>query len=469
LSTAATKPRVGIESSYNPDRLFFLSCMSLVAAAWVFAMRASIMADLGSTFGLTSGEVGASVGAAFLAFGISCFIGSPLCDFLGMGRLLGLACVLHIVGVVSLVFAPALTGAIPAVQLIWGSQFIAGLAHGLIEAVINPLAATIYPDNKTHKLNVLHAWWPGGIAIGGVLAYLCTLVNLNWQVRFGLVLIPVVIYGAMLVGQKFPPTERVASNVSNAEMFREIFKPAFLVLVGCMLLTASMELGPGQWVDAVLSKTVGFPGILVLVYVSLLMFGFRFFAGALAHKFSPIGLMWISSILAGLGLLALSYANNPVLGLLAATVWGMGVCYMWPTMLGITSERFPKGGALAMGMIGAAGSIIINVGLGVIGGIYDHFTLKHLPAGTDLKTFSAQAASNPALQTQLEAAKTAAAPYAFRYIGLLAIVLVVVFGIWWLIDKQRGGYKAIKLTQADPGDFSAEAVLETDVAAVRNA
>jgi len=303
--------------------------------------------------------------------------------------------------------------------------------------------------------------------MGSLLAFACTQMGLNWQVRWALVLIPVILYGILLIGQKFPPTERVASKVSTEDMFRDVMKPAFLILVFCMLLTASLELGPGQWVDAVLSKTVGFSGILLLAYVSTLMFVFRFFAGALAHKFSPIGLMWISSIAAGLGLFALSYANSPVTGLLAATVWGMGVCYMWPTMLGITSERFPRGGALAMGIIGAAGSIIINVGLGVIGGIYDHFTLKNLPPGSDLKQFVEQAASNPALAQQLEVAKTAAAPYAFRYVGLLSVVLVIVFGIWWLVDKQRGGYQAVKLTQADPADFSADAVLETDVAATQ--
>jgi len=458
---------VGIEARYNPDRLFLLSCFALIAAAWVFAMRASIMDDLGKTFGLTSAVVGTSVGGAFLAFGISCFIASPLCDYFGMGRLLALACGLHVVGVLLLLFTPNLVSFAPAAVLIYTSQFIAGLAHGLVEAVINPLAATIYPDNKTHKLNVLHAWWPGGIAMGGVLAYCLGLAHLGWQVRWGMVLIPVVVYGFMLIGQPFPPTERVAAKVSTGAMFQEILKPAFLILLFCMLLTASMELGPGQWVDAVLSRTVGFQGILLLVYVSMLMFVFRFFAGALAHKFSPIGLMWISSIGAGLGLLALSYANSPVLGLLAATLWGMGVCYMWPTMLGITSERFPRGGALAMGLIGGAGSMIINVGLGVIGSIYDHYTQLHLPAGSDLKDFAARAATDPALAKQLDAAKTLAAPYAFRFIGLLAIVPLIVFGIWWLIDKQKGGYKAIKLVQADPADFNTEAILETDVAAVQ--
>lgn len=442
--------RVGISSSYNPDRLFLLSCIALIAAAWVFALRASIMEDLGTAFGLDAGAVGATVGTAFLAFGISVFVGSPLCDFLGMGRLLALASVLHVAGIAVLIFSPSLANSVSPMTLIVASQITVGFAHGLVEAVINPLAATIYPDNKTHKLNVLHAWWPGGIAMGGLLAFAAKdFMGLGWQTRYAFALVPAVLYGLMLVGQKFPPTERVASRVSNSEMVSECLKPAFLLLVFAMLFTASLELGPGQWVDAVLSKTVGFSGILVLVYVSMIMFVFRFFAGALAHKFSPVGLMWISSVGAGLGLVALSFATGPVLGILAATVWGFGVCYMWPTMLGIASERFPRGGALAMGLIGAAGSIVINYGLALIGQIYDHYTQAALPAGMVLKDAIAQAASDPTIQQQLEAARSIGAPWAFRWVSLAALVPLVIFGIWWFVDKQRGGYKAVRLS-AEP-------------------
>jgi MFS family permease len=467
MSTTNGNARVGIDKAYNPDRLFLLSCIALIAAAWVFALRASIMKDLGDVFQLDGAQVGASVGTAFLAFGVSVFIGSPLCDFLGMGRLLGLASILHIGGIALLVFAPSLVGTFTPMQIIMASQITVGFAHGLVEAVINPLAATIYPDNKTHKLNVLHAWWPGGIAMGGVLAFFLQSANIGWQTRFAMALIPSVIYGAMIVGQKFPPTERVASNISNGEMVKESFRPAFLLLVFAMLFTASVELGPGQWVDAVLTNQVGFQAILVLVYVSMLMFVFRFFAGALAHKFSPVGLMCFSSLLAGLGLLALSYAQGPVMGILAATIWGMGVCYMWPTMLGIASERFPRGGAFAMGLIGAAGSIVINYGLALIGGIYDHYTQVALGT-TPLKDAIAQATTDPNMKAALEAAKNAAAPMAFRWVSLAAFIPLIIFAIWWMVDKKSGGYKAIKLVQADPADFSREAVLETDVAAVKS-
>jgi len=447
---------VGIAQSYNPGRLFNLSCIALLAGAWVFIFRANILGDLGIAFGLTNEALGTSIGAAFLAFGIAAFIGSPLCDFLGMGRLLALACLLHVIGISMLVGAHSLSSAMSPMQIIWISQFIAGLAHGLIEAVINPLVATIYPDNKTHKLNVLHAWWPGGLALGGLVAVFAqSTLNFPWALRFSLVLAPVIAYGAMLIGQKFPPTERVASKVSDQAMLREVVRPAFLILLFAMLFTASLELGPGQWVEAVLTHTVGFSGTLVLVYVSTLMFVFRFFAGALAHVFSPIGLMCLSSVGAGLGLLALSYARGPAMGLIAATLWGMGVCYMWPTMLGIASERFPRGGALAMGLVGACGSMIINLGLTWIGAIYDHYTQAALAPGQELKALLAQAATNPVAKQLIDTARIDAAPWAFRWVSLAAVVPVIIFAVWFLVDRKAGGYRAVKLAPVD-GEAVAE-------------
>ena len=151
------------------------------------------------------------------------------------------------------------------------------------------------------------------------------------------------------------------------EMFRELRNPLFIVLFLSMFLTAASELAPGQWVDFALSRTVHMPGILLLVYVSALMFVMRHFAGPLVHKLSSIGLLWVSCLMASLGLVALSVANSPVTGLLAATVWGTGVCYMWPTMLATASERFPRGGALLMGLMGTAGTLSIRFVLPMMG------------------------------------------------------------------------------------------------------
>jgi fucose permease len=209
-------------------------------------------------------------------------------------------------------------------------------------------------------------------------------------------------------------------------MFRELANPLFLVLFFSMFLTAASELAPGQWVDLALSRTVGMPGILLLVYVSGLMFMMRHFAGPLVHKLSPIGVLWFSCLGAALGLVALSYANSPLMGLLAATLWGTGVCYMWPTMLATASERFPRGGALLMGLMGTAGTLSIQFVLPMMGSIYDKKKIE-LAGG--------EAAFNSLQGDALNTVLGGAAQTSFRAVAVLPAILLVVFGAIWLYDR----------------------------------
>jgi hypothetical protein len=421
------------------DRLFRLSIIALIAAGMTFGIRGEIMGDLAKSFGLDSAQVGWAVGAEFLGFAISVLVGSPLCDYLGMGRLLGLSCGCFIVGAGMIIGGPKVVtpGSAAALSFLYGSWLVAGLARGLVEAVINPLVATLYPNEKTGKLNILHAWWPGGIIIGGLLAM--SMHSLPWEARLATFLVPTLIFGFMLFGEKFPATERVQAGVSTGEMIKEAFKPLFIVWFLMMFLTAGMELAPGQWVGTMLSARVHFNAVLLLVYGSALMFVFRFFAGPLAHKLSPIGLLWFSALLAGIGLTAISYATSPILAVAAATIWYIGVCFMWPTMLGVCSERFPKGGALLVGLMGSAGNLSIQFVLPWMGGIYDKATEKALPVGMTLAT--AMKSNAP----ELAKAQVDAAPAAFQAVAYFGVVLVIVFGAIWLMDKAKGGYKQVKI------------------------
>jgi MFS family permease len=455
-------------SAYNPARLFLISCLALATGGLVSSLFANIMGPLATQFSLEAAKIGWAAG--FWGLGMACavFLGSVALDTLGMGRTLGLACLLQIVGVLVTILTPSLQAVAAPVIILMSGQLILGIGHGLIEAAINPLAATVYPEDKTHRLNVLHAWWPGGLVIGGLLGYAMTKGNVNWQIQYGIILLPAIVYGLMLLGQPFPPTERKAAGVSTGEMWSQALRPLYIVWWCCMLLTSALELGPGKWVQAMLTHTVQMQGILLLVYVSALMFVMRHFAGPLAHKLSPVGLMWVSSLVAGLGLFALSWATNPGLALLASTLWGVGVCYMWPTMLGVTSERFPKGGAVLMGLTGSAGMISNFFVVPLMGKIYDNYTQAAL-SRQGLQLDAVIADKSPAMQAALQAAQTEAAPYAFRYVSAAAIVLIVVFGVIWMRDRAAGGYQAERITpeevelyQADPADFSAEAVLTAE-------
>jgi len=247
------------------------------------------------------------------------------------------------------------------------------------------------------------------------------------------VLLPALIFGLMIIGTKFPPTERVAAGVSASGMFKELGRPLFIVLWLSMFLTAASELAPGQWVDIALTRTVGMKGIVLLIYVSGLMFLMRHFAGTLAHKLSPIGLLWCSCLLASAGLLLLSVANSPVTGLLAATVWGVGVCYMWPTMLASASERFPRGGALLIGLMGTAGNLSVKFVLPWMGNVFDK---------TKIKVAGGDAAFKELTGDKLNEVLGIAAQTSFRVVAVLPAILLAVFGAIWLYDRSCGGYKA---------------------------
>jgi fucose permease len=430
-------------NAYAKTRLFLVSSLALTMAGVGAALRANTASDLQRVFldpidKAHSGEMIANIlGLPFLGFALTIAIGSPLLDYIGMGFLLPLSAVCFTAGAIVMMFAGSLATGEGVYTVIWIGALITGIGWGLVETVVNPLIASLYPEQKAAKLNTLHAWWPGGLVIGGLLGVAMSGIGLGWQAKLFVVILPALAVVALSIGVKFPPTERAAAGVSVGEMFRELRHPLFLVLFGSMFLTAATELAPGQWVDFALSRTVHMPGILLLVYVSALMFVMRHFAGPLVHRLSPIGLLWVSCLMGSLGLVALSVANSPATGLLAATIWGTGVCYMWPTMLATASERFPRGGALLMGLMGTAGTLSIRFVLPIMGSIYD--AKKIDVAGGE----TAFAALQPG--PELERVLGIAAQSSFRAVAVLPAILLLVFGAIWLYDRKRGGYRVRQL------------------------
>ena len=413
-------------AAYDKARLFLVSVIALVTAGIAASIRSNLAAVLQHQFldpidPMHSGQmIGTVLGVAFFGFALTIMIGSPVLDYLGMRPLMMLSSVCFIVGTLIMICAAPLSAWFSAYRVLWTGALISGIGWGLTETVINPLAVTLYPDDQTHRLNLLHAWWPGGLIIGGLIGAGLSKLNVDWRLQMACVLVPAMTFGSLLLSCKFPPTERVAAGISTGRMIKEFFRPFFLVWFFSMFLTAACELAPGQWVQFALTRTVHMPGILLLVYVSALMFVMRHFAGPMAHKFSPVGLLWLSCLLASLGLISLSVANSPVTGLLAATIWGTGVCYMWPTMLAAASERFPRGGAVLMGLMGTAGMSSVFFVLPQMGKVYDYYKAQ----GGDVT----------------------ASQMSFRLVAVLPALLLIVFGAVWLYDRSHGGFKPIRLT-----------------------
>jgi len=355
------------------ERLFFASCLGLIATSMSFAVMADIMNPLKETFVLTNLQVGYISGAQLWGFAISIVIFGPFVDIVGMRPLLRLSLIAHIVGPLLMVFATGFWSLL-------GGALVISIANGLIEATCNPLIATLYPDQKTKKLNHFHVWFPGGIVIGGVLGFLFTKYGIGtWHWKLAFVMVPAIAYGLLFTGQRFPLTERVQSGVSTREMFRAtLTRPLFLVLFFCMMLTASVELGPGKWTPAIFAA-VGIPGILLLAWINGLMAIMRQFAGPVVHRLSATGVLTVCAVVSGVGLWWLSYAETMGVAFAAGAVFAIGTSYFWPTMLGVAAERIPKGGALALALLGGIGALTAGaITTPIMGRIADDFGHERL-------------------------------------------------------------------------------------------
>ena len=293
----------------DKPKLFLASCISLVTTAMVFAIRGDIATAMGGDFHLTNEQLGLIFSPAFWAFTIAIYISGALVDVLGMRRLHIVSAAGYVVGVLLVILAPRPAGPVSSLfdstgtALVYAGFFIMGLSQGLVEGVINPLIATIYSDRKTRRLNMLHAWWPGGMIIGGLLAYaMTTALNASWELKLATIMVPAVIYLFMAVSLTYPPTERVASNVSTRQMWAEAAKPLFILLFVCMWMTAASELGPDQWFPTVMGQLVPqLQGVLFLVYTAGLMFVLRFYFSGWAHH-EPVRALLICSAVTGIGL-----------------------------------------------------------------------------------------------------------------------------------------------------------------------
>jgi MFS family permease len=418
----------------NKSRLFWLAVLALFTAAASAAIRAAIASSLKAEWidpiaPLTAGElIGSALGSAFLGFAITLFVTSAFLDQIGMRRMLFGCGAAFVVGTGLIVGAGTVATGMSIYWLVFTGMLLSGVGWGLAEASINPLTAQLYPEDKTHRLNVLHAWWPGGLIVGGLAGFFLS-ATLPWQGIMALVMIPAVAVMVIALSTSFPPPIASETGVTFREMITEIFRrPSFFIWFGAMFLTAASELAPGQWIDVALSNRVGMRGILLLVYVSALMFIFRHFAGKLAHVLSNPGLLWVSSLLAAIGLYMLSQAQSPVAAIVASTVWGLGVAVMWPTMLASVAERYPRGGPWALGVLGSAGALSIYFVLPQLGAMFDEAKVEFAGGPEAFQRLSGEA---------LRQVEDAAASLSFTRLALVPLVLLVVFGAIWLNDRRK--------------------------------
>ena len=300
------------------NKLFVASCLSLLVTSLSFGIRAGIMGQLGTQFNLNDSELSTITATAFWGFPLAVVIGGFIVDLIGMKRLLVLAFIFHLLGIVLTIFA---TG----YWTLFFSTLLIGIANGTVEASCNPLVTALYPDNKTTRLNYFHLWFPGGIVIGSLLVPLFNYIGLGWQIQVGAMLIPTLIYGYLFSKLDFPVTERVSAGFSTADMYKGVLTPLFLFMLVCMFGTAITELYTNQW-TGVLFKTVTNNSILILTFVASVQVLGRAFAAPIVHRLAPQGVLLASAILSALGVYLLINLQGDAV-FLAAVVFGLGVSF----------------------------------------------------------------------------------------------------------------------------------------------
>ncbi|MFO1488862.1 MAG: MFS transporter [Verrucomicrobiota bacterium] len=513
------------------DKILFWGCfIALITTSYAFISR-MILCDVSfaTDFGLNAVQVGELKGAGVWPFGVSIIVFSLFIDRIGykvamvfsfLSYLVYMALAVAAFGTIHGVTGDALAAAqLKGYRLLYWGSIILGLGNGTVEAYINPVVATIFNKDKVKWLNILHAGWPAGLVLGG----LCTIglaTNSDWRITLGLILIPALIFFVMLIGLTFPKSEREQAGVGYVEMLKELGafgalvgfglvfaqlfqlvptewhwptwafwiptgivvavfaavtksfgRPLLAFLIIIMMPLATTEIGTDGWITDLMSdpmKAAGHNAAWVLVYTSAIMMVLRFFAGAIVHKISPLGLLASCALLAILGLTALSktHGSGLVAIFAAATLYGVGKTFFWPTMLGLTSEQCPKGGALTLNAMGGIGMLAVGIlGFPFIGYLKESTATKTLETANpalyqsvtvgknyllgDYKAIDpakTALATDDASKAALESANTAGQFSALGKMAAFPAFMLVCYAALILYFKGKGGYKPVELS-----------------------
>jgi MFS family permease len=415
----------GNQEERNRQRIFIGCVIALVATAFYFGIRGQLLNEWSTLYNLSQEQVGYIQGAGLLPFAGTIILFSLVVDRIGYGVSMAIAFCLHIGSAVLTLCAPLVGSDYGTFVLIYVGTFTFALGNGAVEAVINPVVATMFPKEKPKYLTILHAGWPLGLIFGALLGILPMFLGEQltdllpghlWVWRVSLMLIPMLLYGFLLFGEKFPVHERVEAGVSYIDMLREfgwgsafiVFfllsaaasqlmivlnviepsvsiwmyillaaviltvpfgayvksfgRPLFVVLLLLMCLVASTELAGDSWMQNVIGAVEGGKAAAVFfAWMAFIMFVLRTWCSDIMSYLTPLGVLALSGLVACIGLLGISWAEGLALMFVVTTVYGFGKTFFWPAMLGIVGDRFPKGGALTLNAIAGVGMVFAGV------------------------------------------------------------------------------------------------------------
>lgn len=411
MATLAAVTTDANDASGSTRRIFAMAFTAIVATSFCFVLRAFVVDDWGREFALNATQKGELLGAGLWPFALTIVLMSFVIDRIGFKPVFGAAAAGHLSGLVVLLTADSYTG-------LYAGTFILALANGCVEAAANPLVATIRAKDKTTALNHLHAGWPGGLVLGGLIALALGPI-VDWRIKIAVIALPVSAYILLLMRVRLPVSERLALGVGYREMLAQagwlsaltiavlialeagrllglplivqlfaaaaaaivyaIFakspgRPLYLLLLWMMIPLAITELSTDSWITSLIAPEmarVGLQAGWILVYMSAIVFVLRLAAGPLIHRFSAFGLLAIACALAAIGVYMLSASAGYGI-LFAATLFAVGKSFFWATNLGVAAERFPEGGAVTLNLMAGSGMLAAGiVGSIILGNLQD--------------------------------------------------------------------------------------------------
>lgn len=351
-----------MNENINKSALFNGSCFALITTAFTFSIRAGILPQLGERFGLSAEQLGFINSMWFLGFPIAMIIGGLVYHTFGPKNIMLVAFVAHTAGILLTIYAGGYTTLLISTLLI-------GIGNGCTEAACNPMIADMYSGVKMQSmLGRFHMWFPGGILVGSLISYVMKSQGFGWEAQMWVTMIPTIIYAILFFGKTFPKTE-VAGAISLSENFMAMLSPVYIFLFFSMALTAITEFGPGQWVSIVLGSSGAKPMLILALTAGVAAVG-RIFTGPVVAALGQTGVLLAGAILSTIGIYMFSVVTGPM-AYVAAIVFGLGICYFWPVMIGSVAHRVPRSSALGMSIVGGIGMFSTAIFQPIIGGWID--------------------------------------------------------------------------------------------------
>ncbi|HMS66730.1 MAG TPA: MFS transporter [Saprospiraceae bacterium] len=398
-------------SGINKSRLFVASCFALITTAFAFGIRAGIMNDLVKDMSLTDTQLGWLNFMGIVGFPVATLVGGPLYNSLGPKKLGWVAFISHFLGITFSILSESF-------YPLFFSTFFISFGNGMVEAAYNPMISDMYEENKASMLNKFHVWFPGGIAIGSLIAMGIANMDGSWQMKLAVMYIPLIIYGFLFFGQQFPKTANEMDKASTGSNIKAMFaSPLYWMMVVCMVMTATTELGTQGWVERILGNSGAQPLVILFMVTGLMAVG-RFFAGPIIHKLSIPGVLLGSAVIALIGIYMMSTATGGMV-YLAAILFAIGVCYFWPNMISFIAVYLPKTGALGMSFIGGMGMFGLSICQPIIGKWMDTERANALASGLTG-----------------DAAELAAGQSTLDNIAWFPAILVIVFGLLFVMRNK---------------------------------